>query len=77
MIDTIALALGHALLGLAMVRLVQRADMDSDPLIRALKDKTAGNRLAASSAGRNAGRRAQEPQQAPDERDAADDRLGR
>jgi len=36
MIDTIALALGHALLAVALVRLALRVDVDRDPLIARL-----------------------------------------
>jgi hypothetical protein len=58
MIDYFALALGHSLLAVALLRLVMRDGLDSDPLIGALKDETADNRKATSSAGRNAARRA-------------------
>ncbi len=33
MIDQIALAIGHGLLGLALLRLVMRADLNEDPLL--------------------------------------------
>jgi hypothetical protein len=58
MIDYFALALGHGLMAIALLRLVLRADLDADPLIGQLKKDTADNRMAASSAGRNAARRA-------------------
>jgi hypothetical protein len=58
MIDNFALALGHGLMAIALLRLVLRADLDSDPLLRQLKQDTAANRRAASMAGRNAARRA-------------------
>lgn len=58
MIDYFALALGHGLMAIALLRLVLRADLDADPLIGQLKADTAENRMAASSAGRNAARRA-------------------
>ncbi|MCU0948562.1 MAG: hypothetical protein MUF47_09965 [Porphyrobacter sp.] len=57
MIDYFALALGHGLMAIALLRLVLRADLDADPLIGQLKADTAENRMAASSAGRNAARR--------------------
>lgn len=58
MIDYFALALGHGLMAIALLRLVLRADLDADPLIGQLKKDTADNRMAASPAGRNAARRA-------------------
>lgn len=58
MIDYFALALGHGLMAIALLRLVLRPDLDADPLIGQLKADTAENRMAASSAGRNAARRA-------------------
>lgn len=58
MIDYFALALGHGLMAIALLRLVMRADLDADPLIGQLKKDTADNRMAASTAGRNAARRA-------------------
>lgn len=58
MIDYFALALGHGLLAIALLRLVMRDGLDSDPLIAALKDETADNRKATSTSGRNAARRA-------------------
>jgi hypothetical protein len=58
MIDYFALALGHGLMAIALLRLVLRADLDADPLLGQIKDDTAANRKAASTAGRNAARRA-------------------
>lgn len=69
MIDYFALALGHGLMAIALLRLVLRADLDADPLIGQLKKDTADNRMAASTAGRNAARRARgsAPESAGDE----------
>lgn len=39
MIDYISLALGHALLAFAFLRLVLRADLDVDPEIQGFKDQ--------------------------------------
>jgi len=58
MIDTFALALGHGLLAYALLRLVTRAGLDSDPLIGAITEEAEGNRKAASASGRSAARRA-------------------
>jgi len=58
MIDTFALALGHGLLAVALMRLVMREALDVDPLLDELKSETAGNRKAASAQGRNEARRA-------------------
>lgn len=58
MIDYLALALGHGLLAIALLRLVLRADLDADPLIGEIAETTSSNRKAASPAGRNAARRA-------------------
>ena len=55
MIDYFALALGHGLLAIALLRLVLRDDLDSDPLIGEITDETASNRQAVSASGRNAG----------------------
>lgn len=57
MIDYFALALGHGLLAIALLRLVLRDGLDNDPLIGQLKGEAADNRKATSSAGRNAARR--------------------
>ena len=58
MIDYFALALGHGLLAIALLRLMLREGLDADPLIGAIRSETAANRKAASVAGRNAARRA-------------------
>lgn len=57
MIDYFALALGHGLLAIALLRLVIRDGLDEDPLIGSIKDETQANRKATSPAGRNAARR--------------------
>lgn len=58
MIDYFALALGHGLLAIALLRLMLREGLDADPLISELKAETEGNRMATTTAGRNAARRA-------------------
>lgn len=58
MIDYFALALGHGLLAIALLRLVLREELDVDPLIEQITADTANNRKAVSSAARNAARRA-------------------
>ena len=58
MIDYFALALGHGLLAIALLRLMLRDGLDADPLIGAIKTETEGNRKATSVSGRNAARRA-------------------
>jgi hypothetical protein len=58
MIDTLALALGHGLMAVAMLRLVLRAGLDEDPLLGELAEETSSNRKASSASGRNAARRA-------------------
>lgn len=60
MIDTLALALGHGLMAIAMLRLMLRAGLDEDPLLGELTAETNSNRKAASASGRNAARRARE-----------------
>ena len=60
MIDYFALALGHGLLAIALLRLVVREGLDDDPLIGSIKSETAENRKATSMAGRNAARRARQ-----------------
>ncbi len=57
MIDYLSLAIGHALLAVAFLRLVMREDLDVDPEIQAYADKLDAEREAASVAGRNARRR--------------------
>jgi hypothetical protein len=58
MIDYFALALGHGLIAVALLRLVLREGLDTDPLIEQIKADTLENRKATSVAGRNAARRA-------------------
>ncbi len=58
MIDYFALALGHGLMAIALLRLVLRDDLDADPLLGQMKADTEANRMATSTAGRNAARRA-------------------
>lgn len=50
MIDYFALALGHGLMAIALLRLVLREDLDGDPLLARLKADTAANRSAARKA---------------------------
>ena len=57
MIDYFALARGPGLMVIALLRLVLREDCDADPLIEGLKADIAANRMATSTAGRNAARR--------------------
>ena len=57
MIDTLALALGHGLMAIAMLRLVTRAGLDEDPLLGELAAEANSKRKAASASGRNAARR--------------------
>lgn len=57
MIDYFALALGHGLMALAILRLVMRDNLDSDPLLGSLDDEARDNRFASTVAGRNAARR--------------------
>jgi len=71
MIDTFALALGHGLLAVALMRLVMREALDVDPLLDELKSETAGNRKAASASGRNEARRAHCHEAADTDGDAA------
>ena len=52
MIDTFALALGHGLLAVALMRLVLREGLDVDPLLGEITSETADNRKAASASGR-------------------------
>lgn len=67
MIDTIALVLGHALIAVALLRLAVRGAVDVDPTIAEMKAETRKGQQAASSAARNAARRAR----ARDKRGAA------
>ncbi len=57
MIDYFALALGHGLMAIALLRLVWRDGLDIDPLIGGIKDAIKQKRMDASVAGRNAARR--------------------
>lgn len=58
MIDYFALALGHGLMAIALLRLLLRHDLEVDPLLDRLKADMAANRKAASAAGRSAARSA-------------------
>lgn len=49
MIDYIALALGHGLLAIALLRLVTRAGLDADPFIAELKSAAENNRKAGKA----------------------------
>jgi hypothetical protein len=62
MIDYLALAIGHGLLAIALLRLVIRPGIDADPLIAAIRKAGKDERKAKSSAGRSAARRAREAQ---------------
>lgn len=57
MIDYFALALGHGLLAIALLRLVMRRSLDEDPLIAAIRKDAAEGRKSTSAAGRSAARR--------------------
>ena len=70
MIDHLALAIGHGLLAIAMLRLVMRPALDEDPLIGAIRKQAQGNRKATSAAGRSAARRAQADSEAAQREDA-------
>jgi hypothetical protein len=59
MIDYFALALGHGLLAIALLRLVLEPGLDEDPLIARLKKKARDNRKATTASGRSAARRQQ------------------
>ena len=61
MIDYFALALGHGLLALALLRLVMREDLDVDPVLKEMADKADAEREAATVAGRAARRRQNQP----------------
>lgn len=58
MIDTFALALGHGLMALAMLRLLLRPGLDEDPLLEEIAAEVNSNRHATSASGRAAARRA-------------------
>lgn len=59
MIDHFALALGHGLLAVALLRLLLRAGLDDDPLIGAIDAEAEEARQRTTTSGRNAARRAQ------------------
>gem|GEM_PF-1440345 len=50
MIDTLALALGHVLLGIALLRLALRGDVDDDPRIIALQAEAKARRKSTNRA---------------------------
>jgi len=52
MIDHFALALGHGLLAIALLRLALRGDVDRDPLAKAIAEGKAEQRKARSAARR-------------------------
>lgn len=58
MIDHFALALGHGLMAIVMLRLLAHRGLDSDPLLDELAAETRSHRKAVSASGRNAARRA-------------------
>lgn len=58
MIDTLALALGHGLMALAMLRLLLRPGLDEDPLLEEIAATMNSNRQANSASSRAAARRA-------------------
>ena len=57
MIDYIALAIGHGLLAIALLRLVMREGLDVDPLLDSFKQKERDKRKARSNAARAERRR--------------------
>ena len=58
MIDYFALALGHGLMAIALLRLVLREDFDAEPLIATAKTAIAARRLAPRPPGPQRARRA-------------------
>jgi len=58
MIDYFALALGHGLMVVALLRLVLRDGLDADPLLEQIASATADQRKSLSVSARNAARRA-------------------
>lgn len=72
MIDILALALGHALLGVALLRLTLREDVDHDPRIDGLKRDIRDQRRAAGLAGQRAARRRLKAEQAAAENGQGD-----
>lgn len=73
MIDYFALALGHGLMVIALLRLVMRDALDVDPLIASITAEDAGRRKSASIAGRNQARRARQQAAAGDDLGGDDD----
>lgn len=71
MIDTLALALGHGLMAIAMLRLVMRTGLDEDPLLGELAAEANSKRKAASASGRSAARRSKGSDGVPGEPEAA------
>jgi hypothetical protein len=67
MIDYFALALGHGLMVIALLRLVMRDALDFDPLIASITAEDADRRKSASIAGRNQARRARQQAAAGDD----------
>ena len=65
-IDTFALALGHGLLAVALLRLVMRDALDTDPLLEALRKEAEDKRKAAGASARNAARPKQGADETPD-----------
>lgn len=68
MIDTIALALGHALLAAALLRLALRADVDRDPLLARLSEEAESERRSRKAGAR---KRRSAPAEAPQAGDGA------
>lgn len=64
MIDYFALALGHGLMVVALLRLFMRDALDADPLIEGIKAEDAARRKVASTAARNHARRARQQPEA-------------
>ena len=56
MIDYFALALGHGLMAIALLRLFFRDALDHDPLLDQIKQATRERRMKANSARQNARR---------------------
>lgn len=66
MIDYLSLAVGHALLAIALLRLVMREELDVDPKLQEYADRLKAERDAASASGRQARRRAVRGRQGAD-----------
>ena len=73
MIDYFALAFGHGLIAVVLLRLVLRDGLDVDPLIAVITAETAANRKANSRSGRTAARRLRGSDDGGDGEDAAVD----